>query len=291
MTYICNLCPRRCNALRNDTENIGGICGMPYKLRIARAAPHDWEEPIISGSNGSGTVFFSGCQLKCEYCQNYDISHNRFGKNIFPKELSNIFKTLELSGVHNINLVSATQFVPLIIEALNIYRPNIPIVFNSSGYESLQTLELLRSHIDIFLIDFKYWTGDRSKRYSSAEDYPTVAKSAILKAYEIVGPPEYHGEIMTKGVIVRHLLLPQGTNDCIEIMNWVKSTGKDFVFSLMNQYTVMPNLKHCEIARKVTAREYNKVLQHMMEIDLDGFVQDGDSANKEYIPHFDLTGV
>lgn len=291
MTYICNLCPRRCNAVRTETVNIGGVCGMPYKLRLARASRHDWEEPVISGDKGSGTVFFSGCQLKCVYCQNKKISHDKFGKDISPRDLSEIFKKLEADGVHNINLVSATQFVPLIIEALDIYRPNIPIVFNSGGYESIVTLEALRGYVDIFLMDFKYWSEDKSSRYSSASDYPEVAKSAILKAYELVGPPLFEGDIMQKGVIIRHLLLPSSTKECISIMDWIKQSNKEFVFSLMNQYTVMDNLNHPEIARRVTHREYNKVLDYMMDIGLDGFVQDSESSSIDYIPPFDLTGV
>ncbi len=291
MTYVCNLCPRRCNALRTETENIGGVCSMAYKIRVARASKHEWEEPVISGSKGSGTIFFSGCQLKCDYCQNFEISHEKFGKDITPYRLSEIFKELENSGVHNINLVSATQFVPLIIDAFNIYKPKIPIVFNSGGYESCDTLELLREYVDIYLIDFKYFDKVKAKKYSFAADYPEVAKSAILKAFELVGSPVIENGIMQKGVIIRHLLLPLATNDCIEIMNWVKESGIEVLFSLMNQYTVVPRCKHKEIMRQVTAREYNKVLEHMLKLELDGFVQDGSSSSLEYIPPFDLSGI
>ena len=291
MTYVCNLCPRKCNALRTEEDNIGGFCGMPYKLRIARASKHFWEEPSISGNNGSGTIFFSGCQLKCTYCQNYDISHKKYGKDIGVERLVEIFKELENSGVHNINLVSPTQFVPLIIKAFDFYRPDVPIVFNTSGYESIETLESLRNYVDVFLIDFKYWSSDKSQKYSAAKDYPAVAKSVITKAFEMVGPPKYNGEIMTKGVIVRHLLLPSATNEAIEIMKWIKNSGMNVVFSLMNQYTVMPNVQNPELCRKVTNREYNKVLNKMIEMDIDGFVQDGSSSSKEFIPPFDLSGV
>ncbi len=291
MTYTCNLCPRKCNAIRTESDNLGGVCGMPYNIRVARASKHFWEEPCISGGNGSGTVFFSGCPLKCTYCQNYNISHDRFGKDITPTRLSEIFKNLELSGVHNINLVSATQYVPLIIDAFQIYKPNIPIVYNSSGYENADALNMLHDYVDIFLMDFKYWTKEKALKYSCAEDYPEVAKSAILKAYELVGSPQYKGDIMQKGVIIRHLLLPLATKECMAIMDWVKNSGKEFVFSLMNQYTVMPNHKFPELGRRVTSREYEKVLEYMMKINLDGFAQDAESSGEQYIPPFDLDGV
>lgn len=291
MSFVCNLCPRYCNAVRTDTENIGGVCGMPYTLKVARASKHLWEEPCISGENGSGTIFFSGCQLKCSYCQNYEISHGKFGKYITVERLADIFRELEEIGVNNINLVSATQFVPLVIQALDIYKPNIPIVFNSGGYETPETLELLRNYVDVFLLDFKYWTPEISERFSCAKNYPEVAKAAIQKAYEIVGNPTFTGDIMTRGVIIRHLLLPSATNECIEIMSWIKQSGMNVVFSLMNQYTVMPDNKIPQLSRKVTKREYQKVLYKMMELDLDGYVQDDTSSGLEFIPSFDLSGV
>jgi len=291
MSYLCNLCPRNCNATRTDTENFGGVCGMPYELKVARAAKHMWEEPCISGTRGSGTVFFSGCQLKCTYCQNYEISHGKRGKAITPQRLSEIFYELETDGVHNINLVSATQFVPLIISALEIYKPAIPIVFNSGGYESVNTIESLKDYVDIFLLDFKYWSRDKADKYSSAIDYPDIAKAAIKKACEITGPLQFNANVLKRGVIVRHLLLPSATNDCIQIMNWLKDSGLPLLFSLMNQYTVMPNHKYPELSRKVTDREYNKVVDYMINIDLDGYVQDSDSSGSEFIPCFDFTGV
>ena len=291
MTYFCNLCPRNCNAVRTEKENVGGFCGMPYKLKVARAAKHFWEEPCISGENGSGTIFFSGCQLKCSYCQNFDISHGRFGKEISVQRLAEIFRELEEDGAININLISATQFVPLIIEAFDIYKPNIPVVFNSGGYESVETLEMLRDYVDIFLLDFKYWSNEKAEKYSCAINYPSVVKSVINKAYEIAGPPQFDGNIMTKGVIVRHLLLPSATKECIEIMNYLKESGLQIIFSLMNQYTVIPNLKHQELSRKVTVREYEKVADRMMNLGLEGYIQEKTSSGDEFIPDFDLSGV
>ncbi len=292
MSFICRLCPRLCSAERSEKENLGGICKVPLSLKAARAMLHFWEEPCISGNEGSGAIFFSGCQLKCSYCQNFDVSHNNYGKYISPYELSEIFKRLESEGANNINLVSPTPYLPLIKQALSYYKPNIPIVFNSGGYESSETLMEYKDVFDIYLFDFKYFTRDRAKKYSMAENYPEIAQKSILKASELAGKPVFNEKgIMQKGVIIRHLVLPQGTNDAIKIMEWVKKNCSQNLFSLMNQYVVMPNEKHKELQRKVTKREYEKVLQKMLELDLQGYVQDESSANDNYIPSFDLSGI
>ena len=291
MKYLCNLCPRRCGAVRTESKNIGGYCGMPYKITAALANLHFWEEPCISGKEGSGTIFFSGCQLKCVYCQNKEISHTGFGKEITPKRLSEIFKELVEKGANNINLVSPTPYVPLIIKALDIYKPPVPIVYNSSGYETSETLETLKDYVDIFLFDVKYFNSDNAKNYSDAENYPSVVKLGVNKAVELVGKPLFDERgIMQRGVILRHLLLPSATNDAISIINWVKESKLPVLFSLMNQYTVMPNVP-TPINRKVTNREYDKVLNAMQELGVDGYIQENSSSDIKYIPNFDLSGI
>lgn len=291
MKFRCNLCPRKCNAIRTESDNFGGFCKMPYAITCALADIHFWEEPSISGKNGSGAIFFSGCQLKCVYCQNYEISHNRYGKQITPYRLSEIFKELEMRGAHNINLVSATPYVPLIIEAFEIYNPNIPIVFNSSGYETPETMKMLEKYVDIFLLDFKYYSNKTSMEYSLVPDYVETVKSAIIMAVNIVGSPKYdENDIMQSGVIVRHLLLPSNTNSAIDIINWLKKSGLPIVFSLMNQYTVMPNVPKA-ISRKVTEREYEKVTKAMLESGIDGYCQEKTSSNIKYVPKFNLLGI
>ena len=292
MEYLCNLCPRNCNSLRTETSNPNGACKMPYKLKVAKASVHHFEEPCISGTNGSGTVFFSGCSLMCEYCQNYTLSHDGFGKEITPHRLSEIFKELELLGVHNINLVSPTHFVPLIIAALNIYRPNIPIIYNSSGYESIETLNMLKKYINVYLLDFKYFSSAKASAYSKAPNYPENVKSTITKAYSNVGAPVFNSEgILTSGVIVRHLLLPSATIEAINIIDWLASQNIDILFSLMNQYTVMPWVTDKHLKRNVTEREYSKVQNHLLSVGLKGYLQSKESATKNYIPTFDLEGV
>ena len=264
---------------------------MPYRITAALASLHFWEEPCISGEEGSGTIFFSGCQLQCVICQNKQISHLGFGKEISTQRLAEIFKELYEKGANNINLVSPTPYVPLIIEALDIYKPPIPIVYNSSGYETPETLEMLKDYVDVYLLDVKYFNPLNAKKYSGAEDYPSIAKLAVNKALEHVGEPTFNERgIMTRGVILRHLLMPSATNDAIEIMRWVKDAKLPVLFSLMNQYTVMPNMPK-PINRKVTDREYNKVLEAMQNFGIDGYVQENTSSDIKYIPKFDLSGI
>lgn len=291
MKYLCNLCPRKCGVIRTETDNVGGVCGMPYRITASLASLHFWEEPCISGEEGSGTIFFSGCQLQCVFCQNKQISHLGFGKEISTQRLAEIFKELYEKGANNINLVSPTPYVPLIIEALDIYKPPIPIVYNSSGYETPETLEMLKDYVDVYLLDVKYFNPLNAKKYSGAEDYPSIAKLAVNKALEHVGEPTFNERgIMTRGVILRHLLMPSATNDAIEIMRWVKDAKLPVLFSLMNQYTVMPNMPK-PINRKVTDREYNKVLEAMQNFGIDGYVQENTSSDIKYIPKFDLSGI
>ena len=290
---LCNQCPRQCNATRTATENIGGICGMPNMPMVARADLHFWEEPSISGTNGSGTIFFSGCSLHCVFCQNSDISTINKGKLITIEGLSNIFKKLEQKGAHNINLVTPTHFVDSIICALDLYRPSIPIVYNSSGYETIDTLKRLEGYVDIFLMDFKYINSEKSKIYSNAIDYPKICKDALLEAYRQQPRCVFENGIMKKGVIVRHLLMPQSTMDAIQIFDWVREYLPNSFFSIMSQY--MPLFKATNmkiINRKITEREYNKVVSYIVNTGFQNcYVQELSSAKKDFIPDFDFTGI
>ena len=289
----CNLCPRKCNAARSESQNIGGFCKAPLLPKIARAALHFWEEPCISGSKGSGTVFFSGCSLNCVYCQNHDVSRNIIGKTISYERLAEIFKELENSGAHNINLVTPSHYVYAIKKALDIYRPNIPIIYNSSGYDSVDTLKFLEGYIDIYLMDFKYIKEDKAQKYSAAKNYPIVAIDAIKETYRQVGGCDFSDNIMKKGLIIRHLLLPQGTNDAISIFNWVKENTPNAFFSIMSQYTPMSACENYpEINRKITKREYEKVLSVILDSNFKNcYIQEKSSSSTEYIPKFNLEGV
>ena len=287
---ICNLCPRRCNALRTENENINGFCKMPLRVKIARADLHFWEEPSISGQNGSGTVFFSGCNLACCYCQNFDVSHKCNGKEITVEGLAEIFKMLENKEANNINLVTPTHYAWAIKQALDIYKPKIPIVYNSSGYETVETLKMLQGYIDIFLLDLKYLSEDRALKYSCAKDYPEYAKAAILEAYRQSPFCEFEDGIMKKGVIIRHLLLPQGTKEAMAVFDWVRDNTPNAYFSIMSQYIPMGEAeKFKEINRKVTKREYEKVLDYICSFDFTNvYIQEKSSADKQFIPDFNL---
>ena len=291
---ICSLCPRRCNALRTDTKNSQGFCKMPLLPTLAKAALHFGEEPCISGKNGSGTVFFSGCSLSCIYCQNYDLSHKAFGKTVSYERLAEIFRELERQGAHNINLVTPSHYAQAIKEALSIYKPSIPIVYNCSGYENVETLKMLKGYIDIFLFDFKYINSDKAKLLSCAPDYPEIAKNALKQAYSQQKTCVFDSNgILQKGVIVRHLLLPQSTNDAIAIFDFVKSSAPNAYFSLMSQYVPMGDAKSVpQINRKITKREYEKVVNYILDSGFNNcYIQELNSATKEYIPDFNLSGV
>ncbi len=286
----CQLCPRRCNA---DRENIKGLCKMPLLPKVARADLHFWEEPPISGTLGSGTVFFSGCSLRCIYCQNYEVSRGNVGKEISASRLAEIFKELERKGAHNINLVSPSHYVLAIIEALKIYKPKIPVVYNSSGYETVETLKMLETCVDIYLIDYKYTDSEKAKEYSSAPDYPNVVRSAIMECYRQKTECIIDNGIMKSGVIVRHLVLPQNTKTAIEVFDWVKNNTPNAYFSLMSQYLPFAEaLNHPVLNRKITEREYNKVVDYICQSDFENvYIQERDSSHNKYIPAFDLKGV
>lgn len=281
----CDLCPRKCFAER--TEDYGkGFCGLNDKIKVARIAAHMWEEPPISAENGSGAVFFSGCTLRCIYCQNYEISEKQKGKYISPKTLAEEIKKLEASGVHNINLVSPTPYVNLIKQALDIYKPSIPIVYNSSGYERVSTIEALKGYIDIYLPDFKYSSDELAYEYSGAKDYVVTAKKAIRAMINQAGDNEYDNNgVMKKGVIIRHLVLPNHTKNSMGVLDIIKENFPDKPVSLMGQYVpVYKAVGHKKLGRKITTREYKKVTDYMIRLEIDGFTQELSSADEDFIP-------
>ena len=289
---ICNMCPRRCSA---DRKNSVGFCGVPQDFVIARAALHHWEEPCISGKNGSGTVFFSGCNLRCVYCQNYPISHGCFGTRVSDKRLTEIFDSLIEQGAENINLVNPTHYALQLARVLKDYKSPVPVVYNSSGYESVETLKQLEGLIDIYLPDLKYITADRAQKYSAAADYFEKASAAIAEMRRQVPEDVFSpdGKLL-KGLIVRHLILPMNTNRSIEIFSWIKKTlGERTLVSLMAQYTPCGEIDDFpELQRRITEREYNKVLSFLEEEGFENaFVQQRTAADSGYIPDFDLTGV
>lgn len=287
---LCNACPRGCNVDRDVTT---GVCGVPFAPKVAKAYLHKWEEPCISGENGSGTIFFSGCNLKCVYCQNYDISSEAKGKIISVERLSQIFRELEKKGATNINLVSPSHYVDAIISALDIYKPHIPIVYNCNGYDSVETLERLRGYVDIFLMDFKYIEEDIALEYSRAKDYPKIAKANILKARELQPKEVFDGDILKRGVIIRHLILPNHIDNSIKILEWIRENVKNPFISLMGQYTPMYRAsEYSSINRKLKSIEYKIVEKKMMDLGLtNGYTQELTSADECYTPAFDGEGV
>ncbi len=289
MKQLCNSCPRRCNAERTDYENKGGYCAAPLLPKIARADLHFWEEPCISGTNGSGTIFFSGCNMRCVYCQNYQISHLNKGKIISVEELAEIFRELEKKGAHNINFVNPTHYIETIKAALKIYTPKIPLVCNTSGYELRDSIK--QNIFDIYLFDLKYFSTDKSLKYSAAGDYFERASSALKVAYELAPECIFDDNgIMQKGIIVRHLLLPSATKEAIKIIDWFFDNTPNAYFSLMAQYVPCgKSEQYAEINRKVTKREYQKVLDYILTKDSDKiYIQDSLSSDTKYIPDFNL---
>lgn len=289
---ICTLCPRNCGAERT-AESGAGVCRMGTQPKIARAALHMWEEPCISGTRGSGAVFFSGCGLRCVFCQNEAISQQGEGKIVTPARLAEIFRELETQGAHNINLVTAAHFVPAVLEALNLYRPNIPIVYNSSGYESIETLRMLSGVVDIYLPDYKYIDPNMAAMLSGARDYPDVAFAAIAEMIRQTGAPVYdENGMMQRGTLIRHLVLPGLTGDSMKILTRIRDEFPGIPVSLMGQYTPCGRaLSMPGMDRKIKKKEYARVLAHMEAIGLDGYRQELGSADGAFIPSFDETGV
>lgn len=262
---------------------------MGYLPKVARIAPHMWEEPCISGTMGSGAIFFSGCTLRCVYCQNYEISAQNNGTVISVNKLAEEFKRLENLGVHNINLVSPTPYVHSIIEALNIYKPEIPIVYNSGGYEDLETLKSLEGYVDIYLPDFKYSSNELGKIYSNADNYVEITKNAIREMINQTGKAEFDNNgLMKKGTIIRHLVLPNHTKNSIGVLDIIKDNFENCMVSLMGQYVPLGNAVNFEkLKRKITQREYNKVKNYLLDLGLEGFVQELSSADEKYVPTWD----
>lgn len=293
----CTLCPRECKV--NRIEGKKGVCGVAgVEIYLARAALHMWEEPCISGEEGSGTVFFSGCPLRCVYCQNYNIAHAKMGKAITKKRLAEIFLELQEKGANNINLVTPTHYTPQIVWAVNEAREQglkLPVVYNCSGYEKVETLKMLEGIVDVYLTDFKYMDSEIAKRYSRAEDYPEVAKAALKEMVHQTGEVTFTDEgMMQKGVIVRHLLLPGYLNNAKAVVQYVYETYGDKVFlSLMNQYTPLPQVeKYAEINRRVTEEEYNELVDFAIDIGVEnGFIQEGETAEESFIPEFNNEGI
>ncbi len=285
----CNNCPNACCVDRNISL---GYCGVNSEIKLARAGLHFGEEPCISGANGSGTIFFSGCSLRCVMCQNFDISHHCHGKYVSIPEFIQIIKNLEAAGAHNINFVTPSHYYSKIKEAISEYRPQIPLVYNSSGYDNVQNIK--DDLFDIYLFDLKYFSEENSLRYSNCNNYFEIASKVIKTACDIVGKPVFDKNGMLKrGVVVRHLVLPSNTNDSIKIIDWLNENAPNIIFSLMSQYVPMYKAsEYPEIDRKITKREYNKVLSKCFDSNFyDIYIQDLSSATKEFIPSFDLTGI
>ena len=313
----CALCPRKCSVDRSSGSSSlkKGICGQSEKIKIARAALHYWEEPCISGKNGSGAVFFSGCSLKCIFCQNREISAGGFGKEISIERLGEIFLELQEKGAENINLVTPSHFIPQIKEAIDSVRNNLklPIVYNSSGYESVESLKLLEGYIDIYLPDFKYADKSLAAELSKAGDYPECALQAIDEMVRQVSQKQTEGchtegicsfddrGMMRRGVIIRHLVLPGHVHNSKDVLNLLyERYNNELYYSIMNQYTppsdkVILNAlsrEHPELTRKVTKREYEKVMDYALSLGITrAYIQEGDTASESFIPMFDLEGV
>ncbi len=285
---ICTLCPRRCGVDRTKTV---GRCGCGEEMRIARAALHFGEEPPISGTNGSGTIFFGGCSLGCIFCQNSEISRTATGRVYTVNDLAEEIKSLEEQGAHNINFVTGTQYADRIIEALCIYRPDIPVVWNTGGYETVETVEMLSDYVDIWLPDLKYAASEKAERYSKAPDYPDTAFRAVRRMIELSGPLEKDEKgIAVKGVLIRHLILPSNTKNSIAVLERIaEEFGTEIPVSLMSQYTPHGDISgHPEINRRITRREYDKVCAVAMELGIGEYTQELSSAEESYIPEFNL---
>lgn len=288
---ICSLCPRRCGAVRTE-ERGGGFCGQSALPAVARAALHHWEEPCISGSRGSGAVFFSGCVLGCVFCQNGKISHENFGKVVSVPRLREIFEDLIAQGAHNINLISPTPFALAIREALETPLP-VPVVWNTGGYERVETLRSLEGRVQVWLPDLKYADNELAARYSGAADYFEAASAAILEMHRQAGDYVLKDGLLQRGVVIRHLMLPGALENTKAVMDWVAAHFRpgQVLFSLMAQYTPQPGAAGL-LKRRVTGAEYRAALAYMENLGIaDGYCQDAASARAEYTPDFDLTGV
>lgn len=286
----CTICPRKCGVNRNKKEL--GFCKTGNKLKIARYSLHFWEEPIICGKKGSGTIFFSNCNLKCLYCQNYDISTKNLGKEISIQKFADICITLQNKGAVNINLVTPTHFIPLIKKGLIKAKKmglTIPIVYNTSSYENVEYLKTLDGLIDIYLPDFKYFDESLAEKFSFAKDYRKICEEVIKEMYRQVGTPKFENGLMTKGVIVRHLLLPNHSNDSKKILSYLYNEYKDNIYiSIMNQYTPIRKIEeYSELNKKVEEDEYEDLINYAMDIGItNAFIQEGETQSESFIPDF-----
>lgn len=293
----CVLCPRNCHA--NRTKGQTGYCGQGAEISAARAALHFWEEPCISGQNGSGAIFFSGCNLQCTFCQNHKIATGKTGKNLSVERLSEIFLMLQEKGAHNINLVTATHYIPHVRRALIQAKSQglcIPVVYNTSGYEEISSLQTLEGLVDIYLPDMKYHSPQLSAEYSHAPDYFEKSSAALKEMFRQAGAPVFDADsgLMKRGVIVRHMILPGNTKDSKKILRYLHETYKNDIYvSIMSQYTPMPQVSSIPaLCRKVTKEEYLRVLHFAEQIGIThGFYQEGDTASESFIPEFDYEGL
>ena len=293
----CHCCPRNCQINRTKKQ---GWCHSPAGIRAARAALHPWEEPCISGLHGSGTIFFSGCTLRCCFCQNYQISSEGFGKDISETRLEEIFLELQTQGAHNINLVTPTQYLPSLLPVLKRVKPqlSIPIVYNCGGYETLEAVDALAPYIDIWLPDLKYYSSELSARYSAAPDYFEKASAAIKEMIRLTGGLSWNKRnpsMLDRGVIIRHMVLPGAKEDSIRLLQWIRENLPDhqYLISIMSQYTPFyRSTEYPEINRRITSYEYNKVVDTAIDLGLtEGFMQERSSAKEEYTPPFDCEGL
>ncbi len=282
---ICTLCPRMCRANRAVSQ---GFCRLGEHMLIARIAPHLWEEPPISGKKGTGAVFFSGCTLRCAYCQNGEISHRNAGKVFTPAALSDALKRLTDQGVHTISFITGTPFVPMILDTLYRWRPPVPLVWNTSGYETVETLRMLEGVMDVYLPDLKHYSPRISRLCAEAPDYFDVASRAIREMCRQTGPVCCNDQgIMEHGVLIRHLILPGLTGESMKLLTWIRDNlPPDTPVSLMRQYIPCNHVAIPGLDRRVTEKEYRRVLDHMLALGLPGFLQEPDSADRDFIPVF-----
>ena len=286
----CNACPRRCGV---DRTTAVGACGVGAAFRVARMALHAWEEPCISGKSGSGAIFFSGCPLKGVFCQNMEISRGCKGVDLTEDQLIAGMQRLIDAGAQNINLVSPTQYAPALARLLRRWKSPVPVVYNTGGYERVETLRALEGYVDIYLPDVKYYSDELAVELSQAPHYFETAMNAVAEMVRQTGSPAFSGDMLKKGVIVRHLVLPYHYRDSVEVIKRVgERFGKHVLFSLMSQYTPFWKAKDIpRLNRRITTFEYRKALDAVYEAGLDGFMQERSSAREEYTPDFDLSGI
>lgn len=296
MLKSCNLCPRNCAV--NRLEGIIGFCKSGKNVKVARVSLHHWEEPCVSGTNGSGTVFFSNCNLQCSFCQNYQISNEGVGKEISIERLSEIFLQQQQRGAHNINLVTPTHYVPQIIQALKIAKSkglNLPIIYNTNSYENIETIRALKGYVDVYLPDLKYFNDKYSRKYSSSPNYFTHATKAIEEMFSQVGDVKINSKgLIDQGVIVRHLMLPGLLFDSKKVIDYIYTTFSDAVYiSIMNQYTPMPKFnKHLEINKPLNPKHYDSLIDYCITLGIkNAFIQEDETCSESFIPNFDLRGV